>query len=294
MAFSMEHISLENLNDDRAGEGLPKHDLEHDGIDVGHGAIIKSDDTPNFQNELLLRWGLSNESSGDITPPEKNEAVSSGGRRDEGSSTADADTVSRVSDSEFPGKQSASPSIISRPVSSIDTAHSRPRVQLAEAARPRPLSMPIAEQRQPHGPNGSRNPSLKETEVVVREVSKDSPHSPIRCGQSKHLSEGSWLVEISSFVIGLCALVAMVGVLAHFDGRRMPNWSTGITINTIIAILAVIVNAGITSPLQQGLSQLKWITFQHEPRPLTDMEHFDDASRGVFGSAKLLVLRRGG
>ena len=100
-------------------------------------------------------------------------------------------------------------------------------------------------------------------------------------------------MEISSFVLGLCALVAMVGVLAHFDGRRMPNWPTGITLNTLIAVLAAIANAGIASPLQQDLSQLKWITFQREPRPLVDMEHFDDASRGVFGSAKLLVLGRG-
>jgi hypothetical protein len=290
----MEHTSLENLNDDRADEGLPKHDLERDDVDIGHGAIIGSDDTPNFQNELLLRWGLSNESSGDITTPEKNETVSSGGRRDEDSSTAEADTISRVSDSEFPSKQSASPSIISKPVSSVGTANSRSGVQPIEAPRPRPLSMPITEQHQPHGPGGSRNPSLKETDVFVREVSKNSPRPSIRYGQSRHLSESSWVIEISSFVIGLCALVAMVGVLAHFDGRRMPNWPTGITLNTLIAVLAAIANAGIASPLQQGLSQLKWITFQREPRPLTDMEHFDDASRGVFGSAKLLVLGRGG
>lgn len=290
----MERTSLGNLNGYRAGEGLPEHDLEPDRVDIGREAIIRRDDAPNFQNELFLRWGLSNESSGDIPPSERNETVSSSGRREEDSSTADADTVSRVSDSEFPSKQSASPSIISKPVSSIGTAHSRSGVQLAEAIRLPPLSIPITELRQLHGPNGSRNPSLKETEVFVHEVSRDSPRSPIRYGQSKHLSEGSWLMEISSFVIGLSALMAMVGVLAHFDGRRMLNWPTGITLNTLIAVLAAIANAGIAFPLQQGLSQLKWITFQREPRPLTDMEHFDDASRGVFGSAKLLALGRGG
>jgi hypothetical protein len=291
MAFSMERTSLGNLNGYRAGESLPEHDLEPDRVDIGREAIIRRDDTPNFQNELFLRC---NESSGDIPPSERNETVSSSGRREEDSSTADADTVSRVSDSEFPSKQSASPSIISKPVSSIGTAHSRSGVQLAEAIRLPPLSIPITELRQIRGPNGSRNPGLKEIEVFVHEVSRDSPRSPIRYGQSKHLSEGSWLMEISSFVIGLSALVAMVGVLAHFDGRRMLNWPTGITLNALIAVLAAIANAGIAFPLQQGLSQLKWITFQREPRPLTDMEHFDDASRGVFGSAKLLALGRGG
>jgi hypothetical protein len=290
----MEYASFENLNDDRAGGVLPKHDPGHDGVDIGREAIIRSDDTPNFQNELFLRWGLGNGSSGDITPPEKNETVSPSGMREEDSSITDANTISRISDSEFPSRPSASPSIISKPVSSVGTDHSRSGVQPTEAARPRPLSMSITEQRQPQVPNASRKPSLKETEVFVHEVSRDSPRSPIRYGQSKHLSEGSWLMEISSFVIGLSALVAMVGVLAHFDGRRMLNWPTGITLNTLIAVLAAIANAGIAFPLQQGLSQLKWITFQREPRPLTDMEHFDDASRGVFGSAKLLALGRGG
>jgi hypothetical protein len=290
----MEYTNIENLNDGCAGDGLPKHDPEHDGVDVGHEAIIGSDDIPNFQTELFLRWGLSNESSGDTQTPEKNETVGSSGRREEDSSATDANTVSRVSNSEFPSKPSSSPSIISRPVSSVSTAHSRSGTQPTEAAPPRPSSMQIAEQVLPHGLYSFRNPSLQETGVFAREVSNDYPRSPIRSRPRKPLSGGSWFMEIFSFVIGLFALVAMVGVLARFDGKRMANWSTGITLNTLIAVLATIANAGIAFPLQQGLSQLKWIIFQREPRPLTDMEHFDDASRGAFGSAKLLVLGRGG
>lgn len=291
MALSIEYTSIENLNDDLTGVGLLRHDPEHD---IGRDATIRSDDTPNPQNELLHRWGPGNESSGYITTPETNETVSSSGMRQKDSPTTDANRTSTVSDSGFPSIPLTSPSINREPVSSAGTAHSRSGAQPTEAAQPRPLSMPITEYRQSHGSNVSRNPSHKESEVFVREVPKDLGRSSIQSGQSKYLSKGSWFMEISSFAIGLAALLAMVGVLARFDGRRMPNWPTGITLNTLIAVLAAIANAAIAAPLQQGLSQLKWITFQREPRPLTDMEHFDEASRGVFGSAKLLVLGRGG
>src|SRR3984957_7445650 len=196
MAPSIEYTGIENLSDDRSGLGLFEHDPEHD---IGRDAIIRSDDTPNPQNELLRHWGLSNENNGCIPTPETNETVSPNGMRQKDSPTTDANRISTVSDSGFPSIPSTSPSIIPEPVSLAGTVHSRSGVQPTEAAQPRPLSMPITEHRQSHGSNVSRNPSLKESEVFVREVSKDP-------GQSKYLSEGSWFMEISSFAIGLSAL----------------------------------------------------------------------------------------
>lgn len=111
---------------------------------------------------------------------------------------------------------------------------------------------------------------------------------------SKHLNSGSWKVEIVSYIIAVCSFAAVVGVLAHYNGKKMPEWPTGMTLNTLIALLTAIANAALASPLQQGISQLKWISFKRKSRPLTDMEVFDDASRGVWGSIKLLTLRRGG
>ncbi len=61
----------------------------------------------------------------------------------------------------------------------------------------------------------------------------------------------------------------------------MPSWPTGMTLDTLIALLPATANAALANPLQQILSQLKWITFKHERRPLTDMEAFDDASREI-------------
>ena len=129
--------------------------------------------------------------------------------------------------------------------------------------------------------------------LAVHAVSvKDSETRSVSSGSSKHLNGGSWIVEIISFTIALFALIAVIGVLARYDGKSIPNWR--MTLNTLIALLTAIANAALASPLQQGLSQLKWINFRRTSRPLTDMEAFDDASRGIFGSVKLLVMGRGG
>jgi hypothetical protein len=123
---------------------------------------------------------------------------------------------------------------------------------------------------------------------------QDGESGLVSSESSKHLNGGSWTVEITSFAIALMSLAAVIGVLAYYDGKSMPNWPTSVTLNTLIALLIAIANAALASPLQQGLSQLKWINFKRERRPLTDMEAFDDASRGMWGSMKLLVTGRGG
>jgi hypothetical protein len=134
----------------------------------------------------------------------------------------------------------------------------------------------------------SKNPSVHEVSL------QDGESGSVSSESSKHLNGGSWTVEIISFAIALLSLATIIGVLAHYNGESMPNWPSGMTLNTLIALLTAIANAALASPLQQGLSQLKWIIFKRESRPLTDMEVFDDASRGLWGSIKLLVMGRGG
>jgi Protein of unknown function (DUF3176) len=133
-----------------------------------------------------------------------------------------------------------------------------------------------------------KTPSVHEVSLQDGETGSVSP------GSSKHLSGGSWTVEIISFTIVLLSLASVIGVLAHYNGEAMPDWPTGMTLNTLIALLTAIANAALASPLQQGISQLKWVNFKRGSRPLTDMEAFDDASRGIWGSVKLLVMGRGG
>lgn len=111
---------------------------------------------------------------------------------------------------------------------------------------------------------------------------------------SKSRSRGSWTLEITTILLAFGAVGAIVGIVARFDGQGLPDWPYYITLNTVIAMLATVAVAAMSTSLQNGLSQLKWIRFKEQRAPLADMEVFDEASRGAWGSLKLLVTARGG
>ncbi|KAM0421049.1 hypothetical protein ACHAPT_011120 [Fusarium lateritium] len=80
-------------------------------------------------------------------------------------------------------------------------------------------------------------------------------------------------------------------MLQRFDGQRIPEWPLGLTINTAIALLSTMSRTAFVMPVSESVSQLKWLWYQKE-RPLADFQTFDDASRGPWGSLKLLVSMR--
>jgi hypothetical protein len=94
--------------------------------------------------------------------------------------------------------------------------------------------------------------------------------------------------------IGLGAVAAIIGVVAKYNGRALPDWPHDITLNALIALLAAFANATMSVCLSSGISQAKWIRFKQTSTPLSDMEAYDDASRGSWGSIKLLATARGG
>lgn len=128
--------------------------------------------------------------------------------------------------------------------------------------------------------------------IIEREIRDETNSAPSR--SSKYLNGGSWRLEIISLIASVLSIATIIGVLFHFDGQALPDWPNGISLNTLIALLTAIANATLAAPLSSGLSQMKWIHFKQERQPLTDMELFDDASRGVYGSMKLLIFGRGG
>lgn len=128
--------------------------------------------------------------------------------------------------------------------------------------------------------------------IIEREIRDETNSTP--SSSLKYLNGGSWRLEVISLIASVLSIATIIGVLFHFDGQALPDWPNGISLNTLIALLTAIANATLAAPLSSGLSQIKWIHFKQERRPLTDMELFDDASRGVYGAMKLLIFARGG
>ncbi|KAI7775452.1 hypothetical protein LA080_006784 [Diaporthe eres] len=127
--------------------------------------------------------------------------------------------------------------------------------------------------------------SVEDSDHQVRGSDEEHGGSS-RSARSSSLSV-SWWLEGLAIVVSLLRLAAIVGLLYHFDGKEQPDWSYWINLNTVVATLSTIL-----SPVAPAISQYKWYWFHHHPRRLIDIVRFDEASRGLMGSLKLLLRPR--
>ena len=97
----------------------------------------------------------------------------------------------------------------------------------------------------------------------------------------------SWVVEVTGAVLSILSLFAIVLLLLVYDGKSTFTWH-GVTLNTIISVLATTARISIVLAVSSCLAQQKWMWLSRRPGPLMDFETFDAASRGPSGSIKLL------
>lgn len=99
-----------------------------------------------------------------------------------------------------------------------------------------------------------------------------------------------WLKEVLSFLVSLIALGIIIIILAIHQDKALPKWPSLISINSLVSVFTSILKAAMLLPITEGISELKWTWFA-DPRPLSDMDRFDAASRGPLGSLKLFTNR---
>lgn len=107
---------------------------------------------------------------------------------------------------------------------------------------------------------------------------------------ARHLMSGweTWELELWALVGSLLSFTVMVAVLAIFDGRPIFDWKN-VTLNAIISVLSVTMKAGLTFAIAESIGQWKWMLFSRGERPLMDFERIDMASRGPWGSLRVLL-----
>lgn len=117
----------------------------------------------------------------------------------------------------------------------------------------------------------------------------------------KHLTpqHNWWLFEILAALISIAAMLSLLAVLYSYNNTVVETLSPGITLNGVVAILSTICRTALMIPVASCLSQGKWLWFSpsratsHGKR-LQDLETFDSASRGSWGSLKLLWTLKAG
>ncbi|KAK4441971.1 hypothetical protein QBC34DRAFT_314080, partial [Podospora aff. communis PSN243] len=110
-----------------------------------------------------------------------------------------------------------------------------------------------------------------------------------------HRAERSWLRlwmwELAAIASAVGILVAIGIILSVHDGKPLPPWPLGLNLNSLVAILTTFLRALIMVFIAEVICQLKWDWFR-EPRSLYDLNRFESASRGVWGSLLVLACTR--
>ncbi|KAF4466236.1 hypothetical protein FALBO_6905 [Fusarium albosuccineum] len=107
----------------------------------------------------------------------------------------------------------------------------------------------------------------------------------------------SWWLESFALILSLASFASLAYVLSAYDGRPISNWTKfPLSLNTVVSILAGVSKASLAFVISMCLSQAKWNWNRNETFSalLVDFDRFDAASRGAWGSVRLMrsLIRR--
>lgn len=118
--------------------------------------------------------------------------------------------------------------------------------------------------------------------------------TPVVEGREKRRIWRYWSFSFFALSIASALLISIIVILVKYDGQQLPHWPFSININTLVALLSTIYRASIVVVLADIIGQAKWAWFREKPRPLKQLQIYDDASRGVWGSFRLIQALRFG
>lgn len=120
----------------------------------------------------------------------------------------------------------------------------------------------------------------------VSEIQTSEPKSLWRW-RLRNVASNLWVWEIAACLISVGIAALMAWQLKKLDGQSTYVWDYRWSPTSSLALAITIAKAAMLVPVASALGQLKWHWFK-TPQKLDGLEHFDDASRGVLGSLRLL------
>ena len=118
------------------------------------------------------------------------------------------------------------------------------------------------------------------------------PHpQPQRASRYARASTDWWLWEVVSWLLSVASLISIAIVLRVYDGKLLPRWPLGLTLNAFISLFSTLSRMAMIYPVAEAIGQLKWIWINRGAK-MIDLEAFDGASRGFRGALDLLYRTR--
>lgn len=101
-----------------------------------------------------------------------------------------------------------------------------------------------------------------------------------------------WYLEALAALVGFGCLTAVGVILGRMQDKPLDTWWFPFNINSTVAAFVTAAKSVAMMIVASSLSQRKWLHFQERPSRLRDLDVFDEASRGPFGSLKLIWCMR--
>ncbi|KAF2136026.1 uncharacterized protein K452DRAFT_149349 [Aplosporella prunicola CBS 121167] len=104
-----------------------------------------------------------------------------------------------------------------------------------------------------------------------------------------------WPWELSGIVLSIACMIAIIVLLPLIHDKPLSKWPVSVPPNTILSAFITVIKSSMLLVVAESISELKWLHFEKTAsgRPLDDLEHFDRASRGPWGSVLFLYHVRG-
>jgi len=130
----------------------------------------------------------------------------------------------------------------------------------------------------------------RDTQGFSRPLSQAEPKeaSLQHSSSSNSPSPGFW-AEAGCFLLSVGSFSSVIAILSLWQNQPLSRWSLPVSINAIVSVLSAIFKASLVMPVSEGINHLKWLWFASGRRPLSDIDVFDRASRGPWGSFRLLM-----
>ncbi|KAF2758431.1 hypothetical protein EJ05DRAFT_485561 [Pseudovirgaria hyperparasitica] len=146
----------------------------------------------------------------------------------------------------------------------------------------------------PLSPVGTFHPSSENLISPDTPVTPRSPFKEVKEVKSQHVVPKQktstirvWWYELFCGILVVLSFVALVITGFLFDGKTLPDWPLGLSINALVAVFSAIIKASVGLVIGESLGHLKW-TVLATPQRLSTFDIYDDASRGPWGSARFL------
>lgn len=130
----------------------------------------------------------------------------------------------------------------------------------------------------------------------------DSNSEPKAKHSSSIRTQFWWKLELFAAALSVAGMLTLLALFFYFDGKEQQKWHilTHFTLNAVVALVTTVTKTALGAVVGSTLCQNMWNFYaskvsDHERsgRPIELLPVFEDASRGLLGSLRLIWVLRG-